>query len=450
MGMDAGRNAAGFLGRFLSRHHRARSRGARRAPAAGLLTAVLLLSAGASGAQAATQVSHPSARTPVVLFPAFHFTKLRFSVRGQSVAPACPRIGHFDDWFLNPAPSATFSQVCRDRLMTLRYDGQSREPMPRRFSNQPGVTVNFIDYGTTQSAPFYESLYGALESAGYRRNHSIRVAGYDSRLTPDMGEFLERTKRLIEATYRENGRTPVHLVGHSNGPIYAEYLLTHTAAAWKAKYIHGFTPIAGNLPGQGSLYSILFTGLNIIDFSYPVTQENASSSAAMYLTAPSSYLSAADPEIFGNAETVVQESSTGRSYTPRDYRKLLDDAHLAWTKPIADYYIGFLEMNETSSFPRVDVYAEKGSGIQTVVGAVLPRLAPGQLIDPATEQFFFRDGDVNQEDLTNNAVGAWSAMRCYHFSLIDNPGVDHFSLPSDSGVLGRLVRDLARPRSACG
>ena len=55
----------------------------------------------------------------------------------------------------------------------------------------------------------------------------------------------------------------MHLVGHSNGPIYAEYLLTHTSRDWKRKYIHGFTPIAGNFPGQGSLYPILFVGLNI-------------------------------------------------------------------------------------------------------------------------------------------------------------------------------------------
>ena len=63
--------------------------------------------------------------------------------------------------------------------------------------------------------------------------------------------------------------------------------------------------------------------------------------------------------------------------------------------------------------------------------------------------FFTRDGDANQEDLTNDAVRAWSAMRCFHFSLTDSPGVDHFSLPSNPGVLERLLADLARPRSHC-
>ena len=117
--------------------------------------------------------------------------------------------------------------------------------------------------------------------------------------------------------------------------------------------------------------------------------------------------------------------------------------------PIANHYIGFVKFADPSHFPRVDVYAEKGSGIQTVVGAVLRNLTVGQVLNPATAHFFTRDGDVNQEDITNGAVRAWRAMSCFRFSLTDNPGVDHFSLPSDPGVLARLVASLARPRSHC-
>jgi hypothetical protein len=62
-------------------------------------------------------------------------------------------------------------------------------------------------------------------------------------------------------------------------------------------------------------------------------------------------------------------------------------------------------------------------------------LPPGQLLDASTP-FFTRDGDVNQEDLTNDAVGAWTAMLCWHFSLTDNPGVDHFSLPRGATIRG--------------
>ena len=160
------------------------------------------------------------------------------------------------------------------------------------------------------------------------------------------------------------------------------------------------------------------------------------------------YLSAADPKVFGDQETVVVDASTGRSYTPEDYRALLSDADLEWTIPIADHYIGFMHMTEASSYPMVDVYAEKGSGIDTVVGIGLDDLTVGQVLDDSNT-FFTRDGDVNQEDITNDAVSAWSAMPCFRFSLTDNPGVDHFALPGDPDVLARLVAQLAQPASDC-
>ncbi|SDK48877.1 lipase/acyltransferase domain-containing protein [Nonomuraea jiangxiensis] len=385
-------------------------------------------------------------KPPVVLFPAFHFTKLQATVIDQTTSPGCPRSGTFQDWFRNDRPSR-FSQVCQDLLLTLRYRDDPALPMPERFSEQPGVTVRIIDYGSTSSAPYYEEMYRRLEADGYIRDHDIRVAGYDARLTPDMGGFLQRTRRLIEETYHANGDQPVHLVGHSNGPLYAQYLLTHTSQAWRDRFIHGFTPIAGNMPGQGLMYQLMFTGQNVQDFGYPTTVENAQSSARMYQSAPSTYMSAADPEIFDSREVVISDSSTGRSYTPRDYPRLFTDAGLRTARSIADYYIGFVRFADPKWFPNVDVYAERGSGLPTVVGARMPDLTTGQLADPG--DFLYRMGDGNQEDTTNTAIVAWRAMRCHHFSLTDNPGVNHGSLPNDPALLDRLVDNLSRPRSHC-
>jgi lysophospholipase-3 len=78
----------------------------------------------------------------------------------------------------------------------------------------------------------------------------------------------------------------------------------------------------------------------------------------------------------------------------------------------------------------------------------LADLTIGQLVTQSTE-FLTRDGDVNQEDLTNDAVAVWAKMDCYHFSLTDNPGVNHFELPTNTDVLARLVADAAGPRSDC-
>jgi lecithin-cholesterol acyltransferase len=414
---------------------------------AGLLAAVAALAALIVSSSAAAPPAAPL--TPVVLFPAFHFTKLQVTVRNQTAVPGCPRSGSFQDWFENPHPGKRFSQVCRDELLTLRYDPNPRLPMPKRFSNQRGVTVRIINYGSTTSAPFYQAMYRTLERNGYTADKNIRVAGYDARLTPDMGGFLPRTVALIQATYRANGDRPVQLVGHSNGPLYAQYLLTHTSRAWRHKYIHGFTPIAGNFPGQGSVYSIMLTGLNIENFSYPKTHANAVSSARMFLSSPASYMSSGDPAVFGRSEVVLVDKATDVKYTPADYQRLFTDAHLPYALQIAKYYIGFVKFRDPADFPDVDVSAERGSGISTVVGAVLPNLAVGQVVTSKT-RLLTRDGDVNQEDTTNTAIRVWKAMPCYRFSLTDNPGVDHFSLPSNHNVLRRLVVELARPRTRCG
>jgi lysophospholipase-3 len=399
-----------------------------------------------TGASASPRPGGGAELTPIVLFPAYHFTRLLVTVHNQRVDSACPRSGSFEDFFPNPAPSTTFSQVCRDELMTLSY--RPHGAWQTRFGDPKGVDVQIEDYGKVVSAPFYQPMYEALQAAGYTLDENVRVAGYDARLTPDLGAFLERTKRLIEDTYRDNGNRRVHLVGHSNGPLYAQYLLTHTSQAWKDKYIHGFTPIAGNLPGQGSIYALVFTGLNVQDFSLPTTPENALSSSLRLLSAPSSYMSMADPRVFDSRETVVEDLATGKTYTPTDFTALFTDAGLPTALELAEHYIGFVQFVDPAHFPNVDVYAEKGSGIETIVGFGLHDLSPGQLLDASTP-FFTRDGDVNQEDITNDAVSAWSAMECWHFSLTDNPGIDHFSLPSDPSLLARLIADANAPRSNC-
>jgi lysophospholipase-3 len=396
-----------------------------------------------SGSQAAEP---PGA--PVVLVPGYTLNRVLVTVHNQTVAPECPRSGSFEDTFANPAPSTEFSQECRDKLMTLRVSKDTSRPWSKRFHFQAGVNMTLPDYGKTSSAPFYEPLYARLEQAGYTRDKDIRVADYNPRLTPDLDGFLTRTVRLIEDTYRDNGHRPVHLVGHSNGPIYAQYLLTHTSRAWKHRYIHGFTPLAGNFPGQGSLYAIMFIGLNTQDFSFPASAEQAATSARMYRSQPATYLSAADPDVFGDREVVLRDESTGTDYTPADVSRLINDAHLNAYRSLAQRYIGFVKFTDPADFPDVDVYAEKGSGLDTVVGAALPDLTLGQPLAP-TATLFTQPGDSNQEEITNDAVAVWSGMRCFRFSLTDNPGVGHFDLPGDPGVLDRLVAHLQEPRSNC-
>ena len=358
-------------------------------------------------------------RTPLYLSLGISRRSSLVTVENQTVAPDCPANGTFGSWFLSDQSNG-FSHACRDKLMTLVYNRQPSVPMAQRFSEQPGVTVTIMDYGTIESCPcpFYEDLYALLEANGYTRNLDIRVAGYDWRLTPDMDGFLQRTIGLIEQTYADNGNTPVHLLAHSNGPLYAQYLLTHTSQAWKNKFIHGFTSIAGNLPGPGLMYSWLFTGFNINDVSYPVDPASAKVSALMFQSHPATYMSISDPAVFKNQEVVVQAGSA--TYTPQHYRKLFRDAGMRLAEELGAYYIGFVEFRNPAFFPNVDTYAEKGSGLDTPVGIRLPDLTVGQLVDDTTE-FFFLPGDSSEEYITTDSVVAWEKMDCFRFENNDNP-----------------------------
>ncbi|MFN8159810.1 MAG: hypothetical protein U0R52_02030 [Solirubrobacterales bacterium] len=413
------------------------------------LCAAVCLAATTALALAPHPARTATAPTPVVFFPGYGTTTLRVTVHDQTSVKGCPRSGSFEDG-LPADPGATFGQVCRDRLLTPRWRSNPRLPFPRRFSLPPGVKVSIPHYGQTSSAPVYGGLYAALESAGYEADRDLVVAGYDFRLTPDLGGFLARTKRLIERTWHRNDDRPVRLVGHSNGPLYAQYLLTHVSQRWKRKYVQGFTSIAGNLPGQGATWSWVFTGVEIpAGFSLPTTPAAARSSARLIALSPSTWMSASDPVVFGRREKVVKDESTGRSYTPADTVRLLRDAGLGSIRPMAEHYLGFVKFAGAKHFPNVDVSAEKGSGLPTPVGVVLPDLEVGQVLDEATADFITLPGDGNQEYITNDAVRAWHRMRCHRFRLTDNPGVSHLGLTVDPDVIDRLLGDLSRPRSRC-
>jgi len=65
----------------------------------------------------AARPDQPDGPTPIVLFPAWHFTRLQVTVHNQHTDAACPASGQFEDLvFFDPGPP--FSQVCRDELLT--------------------------------------------------------------------------------------------------------------------------------------------------------------------------------------------------------------------------------------------------------------------------------------------------------------------------------------------
>ena len=389
-----------------------------------------------------------AALAPIVFFPGYGATLMKVTVAGQTAVAGCAASGSFGEGIGNPEPDS-YDQVCRDKLLTPRYRADPRLPFARRITRIPGVRVTFPGYGDPSSAPGYTPLFEALEKAGYTAGKDLRVAGQDWLLTPDLGGFMKRTVALIERTYRRNGDRRVRLVGHSNGPLYAQYLLTHRSVAWKRRYIQGFTAMAGNLPGQGIAWSFVFAGYDASTFSTPSDPASARSSARLNALSPATWMSAPVPKVFGRRETVVEDRATGRRYTPADQAALIADAKLGFARPLIDHYVGFVKFADRAHFPGVDVRLENGTGVSTQVGVALPDLTLGQVVDPMTATYFTRDGDGNQEDITNRAARVWSSMRCHRFRFHESPGVDHIHLPFDDGVIRRLLADAARAPTAC-
>jgi lysophospholipase-3 len=382
--------------------------------------------------------------TPVILFPGWGTTRLEVRVHNQSVAPDCPGSGTFEYTIL--APATAFSQVCQNKLLTLVYHFDRRTPpgtaRAPRVSEQRGVRVSVADYGTTESAPLYESLFAVLEHAGYQRNVNLRVAGYDFRLTPNMGGFMKRTRALIRKTYRDNPQHPGAPRGPRTGRSRA-VPLTHTARRWRNKCIR-LHAHRRQLAGQDR-------GTRC---SSPVSTCPRSATRPTRVSAEQR--SRCEPSATYMSASGLRTSETRRSSSDRaggqGYPAGLPAAVRGRRVDAGAEDRALLLRRgkfRPPFFPDVDVYAEKGSGLATHVGIQLPDLTVGQVLGNAPV-FITRDGDSNQEDITNDAVRVLHAMPCYHFELHDNPGVNHVALALGSPpVWQRLLMHLQQPKSRC-
>jgi len=409
-----------------------------------ILLVSLLMTASPVGAQAV----QAKPLTPIVIFPTEMEQLFQITVRNQAFAPECPRSGSFQFTAMIGA-NPQFSPTCVDKMLTLvdRFDPNHPGAKPL-VTNQPGVQVKIVDYSKTSSWPAGEDFYVFLESKGYTRNQNIRVAGYDFRLTPDLGGWLERTTRLIEDTYTANHNTPVHLAAFSVGANYAQYLLMHVPHAWKNKYIQGFTLLESMLAGGGGAYILFFTGMDFTTFSYPATPEEAAANAGMWTSFPTYYMNINDPAYFGGREQILRVALTGKTYYAKDAMQLFKDAGLTLAQKMAPVYWGTPKFLPPY-YPNVDTYAEKGSGIDTTVAVELPDLKVGQMAGdlPAVASM---DGDGAYEYLALDAVKAWSSMPCYRFQFTDNPGLDFASVWTNAPVVWqRLVDHANLPRSVC-
>jgi hypothetical protein len=131
------------------------------------------------------------------------------------------------------------------------------------------------------------------------------------------------------------------------------------------KYIHGFTPLGRQLPGSGPRLCLMFVGCNIANQAFPTTAGQRRSSARYVPLAPRPRSSPPPTRALRRPRRwCIRDQSTGARTRPRTIPPS-STTPASWVKPIADYYIGG-SRSPIPPFPNVDVYAEKGLGIETL------------------------------------------------------------------------------------
>ena len=188
----------------------------------------------------------------------------------------------------------------------------------------------------------------------------------------------------------------------------------------------------------------MFVGVNIPDLPSRPRRRTPSSSARMFLSHPSTFITASDPRIFGDQRDrhprPVDRHATTRPRTTaavRRRRPVRGSSRSRSSTSAASRSPTRPTSRTSTSTPR------RAPGIETLVGLGLADLTVGQLVIGTTE-FLTRDGDINQEDLTNDAVGAWAGMELLPLQPDRQPGRDHFELPADPDVLARLIAERER------
>ena len=180
-------------------------------------------------------------------------------------------------------------------------------------------SVRILDYGKTESAPFYEPMYEALEAAGYTRDQNVRVAGYDARLTPDMDGFLaaheaaDREHVPRERPHAGAPRRPLERPALRAVPAHA-----HVSGPGRTSTSTASRRSPATSPARGSSTRCSSPGSTSQDFSFPATVANAREQRPhVPHRALELHERRATRAIFRGPRPSCEDASTGRSYTPQ-------------------------------------------------------------------------------------------------------------------------------------
>jgi len=241
--------------------------------------------------------------------------------------------------------------------------------------------------------------------------------------------YYDDVQNLVETMYKASNNTRVTMLTHSLGSPTTLYFLTQVVSQeWKDKYLKAFVPLSGVWKGAVKTLTSVISG-------NPEGIPLVKSLTARYLqrTSPTNYFLMPVPDRNIWSSTVPVVVTPERNYTVFDYQALFNDMK---------YPMGYSQFQVLPTFltelaaPHVTTYCYYGTQVPTPLTLVYKE---GQFPDtPPTLLTGNGDGTVNDASL--EACSVWkAAQQSRHVELRGFPGVSHFGMVTNSGVLQAVL-----------
>lgn len=290
----------------------------------------------------------------------------------------------------------------------IHYDAETG-----KSHNTPGVETRVPGWGQTDSVEYLDPSWSAwilkdvgnyfgtfvtamVDSLGYERGKSIRAAPYDFRFAPYSQEaYFRRLKLLIEDTRSLNSGSPVILVSHSLGGLFALHFLNRMTAEWKRDNVKLFVPIGTPWAGTVVAFNIFAAGydmgIKVIDPKIIRSEQRSYETGAQLLPHPT--LWRPSDEIF--------LSTPRRNFTANDYDAFFEALRFPIGKINHDSSLKDMgDVGDRLPSPGVDVACVYSKGVRTMARLIYEddaRFLEGE--QPSSYEYSDGDGSVNLDSL---------------------------------------------------
>jgi len=283
------------------------------------------------------------------------------------------------------------------------------DPISRKNQNAPGVQTRVPGWGETSSVEYLDPSWSAwvlkdvgnyfhtmvskmVDSWGFVRGQSVRAAPYDFRFAPpSQGSYFARLKSLIEETRRANSNSPVTLISHSMGGLFALHFLNQMTDEWKREHIKRFVPIGTPWAGTTIAFNIFAAGYDLgisaVDPKIIRAEQRSYETGAELLPHPSLW----------HPKDSVFLSTPKRNFTSQDYGQFFDALKFPVGKINHDNVV---HLTDNLTFPGVNVLCIYSKGVETMAELIYDdddNFVNGE--QPKRRRFGDGDGSVNLESL---------------------------------------------------